>query len=541
VLGLIQERIAAYADRAGEMADASPDAGGAGGFREIARISRRLVSEPPATFREALQWYWFYVTFERATSSGNGAFRLDQVLLPWYRADLAAGRIDERRAIDLLAALFLKEGLFYCLGGVDADGRDAVNELSWLALRAYDAIGGPSNLNVRWHAGIDAAFFAYALDLLRRRRSGVPLLVNDEVVIPSLVHFGCPLREARDYAFSGCFWWVVPGKEYPYHDMEAVSGTRMLAETLERAFRDPPATFEALLARYAEVQREHVDRFAAGLAEVDREAPRHYPEMVLSLVMDDCIERGRDVTDNGARWSLTTLRYIGLATVADSLMAIRRTVYDERSVGWPELEAALRDDFRGRERLQRLLAECPKFGNDDPEVDGIARELARSFKAELAGRRNLKGFAFRPAFYSHMGHVSEGRSLGATPDGRRAGEPVSQGPNPAQGRAVRGITAAVRSVSRIGFADTAGGPLQVHLSGSSDEAMGPALDALVRTAFGEGIVQMNVNFADRATLEDAMAHPERHWDLVIRVTGYSARFVQIGRDLQREIVSRTVF
>jgi pyruvate-formate lyase len=541
VVASIQDRIAAYADAAEESALASVDPGVRNEHAECARIARRLVHEPPSTFREALQWYWFFVTFERATSSGMGACRLDQVFLPFYEADLAAGRIDREGAKDLVAALLLKEGLFYCLGGTDGDGADAVNDLSWIALEAYDAVGGPSNLNVRWHEGIDERFFAYAIEILHRRRTGVPLLVNDAVVVPSLTQYGFPLAEARGYTFSGCFWYVLPGREYPYHDMEAVSGALILTEAMRRAFRDHPSRFEDLYRLYEETETEIVDAFHRGLAEVDRDHYRHMPEMVISLLLDGCIDRARDATDGGTESSLTTVRFVGLATVADSLTAIRKIVYEEKLADLATLEAALAADFTGFDELRHKLLVCPKFGNDDPVADLMASRVAESFKSALRGRLNIHGFAFRPAFYSHMGHVAEGKALGATPDGRRAGAPLSQGANPTQGRARSGPTATVSSLARLRMDDTAGAPFQLHLSGDPSPEAREALRTLVLTAFRKGLMQVNANYTDRATLIAAMAKPEEHWDLVIRVTGYSARFVQIGASLQEEIVSRTVY
>jgi formate C-acetyltransferase len=538
VAALIVARIEAYGDEAAKAAGECADPAWADDLREASRVCAKIAHEPPATLREALQWHWLYVTFERATSSGMGACRLDETFRPWYEADRAAGRIDYEGAVDLLTAYFLKEILFHSLGGVREDGTDAVSDLSFAALDAYDAVGGPGNLNVRWHPGLDERFLRRAVGILAKHRGGVPGFVNDAVIVPSLTRFGFPLAEARSYCFAGCFWYVVPGKEYPYHDMESLSGPRVLklalAEALERGAMDFDELMDIFRAKTDEAMAAAVD----ALGGIDARAPEAYPEMVLTLVTDGAVAKGLDVTDNGAERSMTTVLYVGLATTSDSLLAIRKAVYERRDCTLSELAAALEADFEGREPLRLLLASMPKFGNGDPEADGLAALVARDFKEACARRRNTKGFAFRPAFYSWHRHIFEGKSVGATPDGRRAGLPVSQGANPSHGQAAAGVTAAIGSIAGIGFDDTAGGPAHLHFAGRTDA---DALLAVIRTAFAKGLAHVIVNHVDKAALRDAMRDPEAHRDLLIRVTGYSARFTGLAREVQEEVLLRTVW
>lgn len=225
VVALIQERFRAYGVEAARLAETAP-ADEAEEYRTIAERCARLATEPPQTLQDALQWFFLYTTCERATSTGMGSVRLDQVFYPYYQRDRAAGLIGDDDAQLLIEALFLKEPFFCCIGGLTPEGGNAANALTDIILSAYDAIGGPSNLALRWNPVNGTALLARAADILGRHGTGVPHLVNDEMIIASLTRFGFPIEQARDYSFAGCFWWVVPGKEYPYHDLAAINGIR---------------------------------------------------------------------------------------------------------------------------------------------------------------------------------------------------------------------------------------------------------------------------------------------------------------------------
>ena len=538
----IQNRIGAYAAHALMLAQRSADAQEQQELLAIQQICTHIQSNPPSSLREALQWYWLYVTAERSTSCGQGGTRLDQVFYPYYQQDRALGRITEAQTLELIAALLLKEGLFYSIGGQTPDGQDACNDLTRLALEAYDTIGGPSNLNLRWHPGLPGDVLDKTVYILGKHRSGVPAIVNDSVIVPSLEHYAFSPQDARNYNFSGCFWYVVPGQEYPYHDMEAIYATEVLVLALRRARKEQPKTFESFFALFLDEQKKAMDTFEAVLGGIDQIASKYYQEMVVSLCMDGCIERGKDVTNSGTLRSMTTVLYVGLATVADSLQAIRQLLYEEKTTTWEQLCASLDENFAGDELLRQRLLKAEKFGNNLPQADALTVRLANEFKALLRGRKNAKGEPYRPAFYSWNRHTYEAVNLQATPDGRLRGTPFSQGVNPTQGQAHEGLTAVIHSVGKIDFSDCAGAPLHIHLSPIADpQATYTAVKSLVLTSFGMGIPQVNVNFTDQALLQKAMAQPEAHWDLVIRITGYSARFVQLGTALQREVMERNVF
>ena len=540
LVALIQHRYRAYGAEATLLAEASP-AEEAAEYRSIAERCTRLATEPPQTLHDALQWYLLYATCERATSSGMGSVRLDQVFYLYYLHDRTVGILTDDDALLLIEALFLKEPLFCSIGGITPDGRDASNTLTALVLAAYDAIGGPSNLALRWHPANGTALLSRAADLLARHGTGVPHLVNDEVVIASLIHFGFPRPQARDYCFAGCFWWVVPGKEYPYHDMAAISGMRALLRALESLRGRTTVTMAELWQAYDDRLREAVAELVAAYARIDAYQGTHYPEMIVSLLMDDTLRRGRDVNNGGAAVSMTTIQYVGLANVADSLTALQTRIFDEGALSFDGVLAAMEANFTGHEETLRLLRTAPKYGNGHPVADAMAERVAGHYKDVLAQYRNARGFALRPAFYSWHRHTGEGLSIGATPDGRLAGQPLAHGGNPAHGQATAGLTATILSMCRLGFTDTAGCPIHLHLYGGPSDTCNQAILALTRTAFALGAVHLIVNLVDGKLLQAAIACPGDYADLTIRVTGYSARFVQLDRAYQQEIASRNAF
>lgn len=541
IIALIRARIRAYAKKASDQARQTGSLDQAQEYQKIAERCIRLADLPPVTFYDALQWYFFWITFERSSATGQGGVRLDQIFYPYYQRDIQQGIQDDEQVRLLLECLFMKEVPFCSLGGVTMDGKDAVNSLSFLALEAYDQVGGTGNLSIRWHSGLNPQFGKLAINILSRHGGGTPEFVNDQTIIPSLVHFGYPLEQARDYNFSGCFWWTVPGKEQSYNDFAAVSGGRALWRALEHAHKLGCQAFEDLWQSYCYFLEDAVIALIESYQVIDAWLPKHDPAIVVSLLMDGCLEKGHSFNDGGAETSMMTVLYIGLATVADSLFALKKRVFEEGLISFDEVFRALEHNFVGYELVQKMLQSAPKYGSGHVEADELAVQVARHFKTCLQGYRTSRGFALRPAFYSYHRHTYEGQKLGATPDGRREGMPLSQGPNPSPGQARRGITALVQSVAKIGYTDVAGGAAHLHLYLRKCSKPVETLVALMQGSMQLGIPQLIINTVDARMLRDAIDHPDQYADLTIRVTGYSARFVQLAHELQEEIAARDSF
>ena len=541
VVTLIQNHILKYAEAADTFSQNTAEPDVAAEYRDIADRCRRLAFEPPVSFHDALQWFWFYITFERTTSTGMGYDRFDQVFYSYCLSDKTAGTLDDETAQSLIEALMFKEPLFTSIGGTDSQGNDAVNELTFLTLKAYDSIGGSSNLAFRWHNSIDPQAFKLATRILAEHGTGTPHLANDTVIVPSLVQSGFPIEQARQYSFCGCFWWVIPGKEYPYHDLCAVNGIKALTRALEVTLDSPDSTYEMLWENYCRCMVESVAAYVRCNKVIDDFIAGLYPEMIVSLLMDGCLESGTDVNAGGAESSMTTVLYVGLANVSDSLAAIRKLVYIEKKYTLAEIMTAVNENFEGHQQLRWDLLSVPKYGNDDDEVDSVAKEIAHHFKNTLSRYKNNKGFALRPAFYSWHRHTFEGNTLGATPDGRMANTPLAHGGNPMHGATQNGVTAAMSSMSKLDFSDTSGCPFHIHIQEGDFELRNAIINSLASVAFCDGVPHLIINVVNRKTLLEAIENPEEHSDLVIRVTGYSAKYVMLDRKLQQEIAERNEF
>ena len=525
-------------------------------LHEMAEICRRVADAPPGTFREALQLVW--LVHVAANINGGNALsfaRLDQYLLPFYRRDLAEGVLTAEEAHALLACVWLKVNEPHmrtvqsvCLGGTTPGGNDGANELTRLCLHVCRDLREPypnaaARVSARspdWYideivATIGAGF-------------GQPMILNDDTWVPNLARLGYSLEDARDYYNMGCVEIMIMGKVGKWQGCGGVSFPELLQELVSAhaGGQRPFASFEALFEEYlAELDRRVGSICANPAAGGQFSAPESACDPFGSALLDDCIERGLDMFQGGCRYpTIRPVSGLGLGTAVDSLAAVKRFVFDEGLLSLTELAAVLESDFAGREDLRLLLARgTPCFGNDDHETDDIAARIFDTF-ADAVDRHNRDGNGpFVTVFFSYTSHVFRGQAMGASPNGRRAGDTVSNGIGPTQGRDTSGPTALINSVCRLDHGKV-NGAYALNLKFMSSVLASPegteALTNLIRTYVRAGGPQVQINVLDQGALQDAIEHPEKHADLVVRVGGYCERFVKLDRDLQREIVRRSV-
>ncbi len=573
-----------YARLAAGMARAEDDPARRCELAEIAVRCRRLATQPPADFIEALQavWFLFVLLQMESNASSFSPGRLDQYLLSYLARDLDSGALTLDAAQEWLELLWLKFneivllrssasaryfagfpiGFNVILGGQtrDAEGTDATNLLSYMCLRAQADVGMTQpNLSIRIHRASPQPFLRAASSVIGRG-GGMPQVFNDEVIIPGQIGRGVDPADARDYAVVGCVELSTPGKALGWSDASMFNMTRVLELTLYGG-RDPltgdqigPATpaldqlpdFAALEAAY-DAQLEHfVALMAEGCGIVERIHAELLPSPFLSLVVEDCLARGLDVTAGGARYNFSGVQGVQVANVADSLAAVKQAVFDEGRVTGAALLAALRADFAGQEPLrQRLINRAPKFGNDDDRADAFAARWADRYSALVASYPTARGGVYQPGFYTVSAHVPMGAHVGATPDGRKAGEPLADGGlSPASGRDRRGPTAVLRSVGKIDLALASNGALLnmkfLPAFFQGDAALDSFVD-LLRGFSALKIPHVQFNVVSAETLRQAQAQPEAYRGLVVRVAGYSAYFTELDRALQNEIIARTEF
>jgi len=554
-----------YADVYERAAGDCDDPNQASEYRALAVICRRVPRHPARSLHEAIQALWFahVITCAEDHINANSIGRIDQILWPYYQADVEAGRIDRDRAAQLLAALWIKLYQDYdvqqvCLSGQTPDGDDATNELSTLCLDVTEALGFVRCLSVRVHRRTPRSFMRRALALVGRG-GGIPFFFNDDAILPALAFSGITdLHDARDYAMIGCVEVTIPGRTNP----RAVSHMFNVAKCLELAIHDGMdpacgermgpktggglAAWRTLKQAYAGYMKtvKHFARQAAGMSNFGETMQDHWhPQPFRSCLTSSCIERGQDVVAGGAKYNYHSCCMIGGPNVSDSLYLLDKLVFGSKQVDRVELLNALRTNFEGAEPLrQMLLRRCAKYGNDVAEVDEVAARVAEDYCRFMNGLRTRFGGRFHVHLFSFVWHLDPcGVRTGALPDGRRAGEPLAYSISPMQGRDERGLTAVLNSLARMPHHLAAGSSsaiIEVDPVLFQPASLDRVVD-MVTTAIARGVGQLQFNVVNAETLRRAQADPDKHRNLCVRVSGFSQKFCLLDRQMQDHIIART--
>ena len=580
--GIVCEGLLDYAarvaDEAERMAGEENDAERRAGLLEISRICRRVPLNPANTLYEALQSLWLThmaVCLEGINSAVSFG-RLDQYLYPYYRDDLENGRITPEKARELLLCFSAKaaEHVFLLsesvsqyhggylvvqagiIGGMDRDGRDSTNELTYIMLDVMEESGlRDPNYQARVHRGSPDRYLDRAVEVAKKG-NGVPALFNDEASISSLVANGYPEEEARDYAVVGCVELALPGKSFLSTDAALVNLPVCLEMALNRGrrFGNPrregaatgdPAKFRSIddvIEAFKAQVNYLAGRLVTDIQVLEKGNRDYHPTAFSSMLVDGCIESGRDVTAGGALYNSSGVQGVGVADVADSLAALDELVFRKGKYSMGRVLEALRADFVAYPELRAELISVPKYGNDNELPDGYARKTAEIFYNALGRYKNTRGGNYVPGFYSVTCHVAFGGLVGALPSGRKAGEPFAASIGAANGRDRLGPTALLNSAACIEPRLSPNGyALNLRFDPATlDGERGTALlAALVRGFFEKGGMEVQVNVLDPAMLEDAYRHPGKYPGLVVRVAGYCAYFDDLPQDAKLEIMQRT--
>ncbi len=570
---------AGYRRAAEAAASREPDPTRRRELEEVSRTCERVPRLPARTFREALQSILFAQIALNLESLDNSVSpgRLDQILHPFYERDVADGRLDADGALELLGCFAVKlceivplfsrrvtrfhggmfNGQVVVVGGTDARGEDAVNPVSYLLLELMDSL---RTRQPNYHARLSAVSpRAYRLRIARALAAGAasPALYNDEVIVPVLASRGVDLADARDYANVGCVEPVAAGKSFFSTDAALVNlplclelalaeGRRFGSRRRTGAATRPAGecrSIEELCALFGAQLDAVLARLFRELRAIERANARLHPTPLTSMLLEGCLESGRDATCGGARYNGSGVQGVGAVEVGDGLAAIEHVVFRERAATLAEVVAACRADFRGAEALRARLRAAPKLGNDDPAADRFTAWVMERFAAALAGRRNTRGGAYAAGFYSVTAHQAFGEVVGALPSGRAAGAPFSSGLSPASGLDRRGPTAALLSVAGLPL-HLADNGVNVNLELApwtvSGEAGAERLSALVDGGFRAGCMQLQINVLDPRILIEARDNPGRYPGLLVRVSGYSAYFDDLSPEMKQEVIDRMV-
>jgi formate C-acetyltransferase len=568
-----------HADLAQRMAQEEPREERSRELERIAEVCRCVPAHAPRNFHEALQAYWFVhlgVITELNTWDSFSPGRLDQHLAPFYERDLAAGTIDREAARELLQCFWVKfnnqpappkvgvtaaeSGTYtdFCninTGGLKGDGTDGVSEVTYLILEVIDEMRllQPSS-NLQLSKKNPERFLKRGLEIVRKGW-GQPSIFNADMVVEELLRQGKSIEDARAGGTSGCVETGAFGKE-AYILTGYFNTAKVLEITLANGFDrrtgkqigietgDPRefATYDEFFDAFQRQLRHFIDIKIRGNNVIERLYAQYMPAPFLSLLVEDCIAKGRDYNDGGPRYNTTYIMGTSPGSVTDSLSAIRFHVFDRRTVSMDELLEALHADFAGHEKLRlQLWNKTPKYGNDDAYADGILRAVFDAFYDCINARPNTKGGAYRVNYLSTTCHVYFGSVTGATPDGRHAWEPLSDGISPTQGADRHGPTAVIQSAAKLDHARTGGTLLNQKFSPHLVEGESGLdhLAHLVRSYFKLDGHHIQFNIVTAETLREAQREPEKHRDLIVRVAGYSDYFCDLTPALQGEIIART--
>jgi pyruvate formate-lyase/glycerol dehydratase family glycyl radical enzyme len=549
-----------------------------GELQEIARICRKVPREPAETFHEALQSLWLthLAVMLESINSAVSFGRIDQYLYPYYQKDVDEGRLTRDEALELMLLFSAKavehvmlitetvaqyHGGFLIVqaaivGGTDSVGEDVTNPFTYVMLDVMDRhrMRDP-NFQARVHAGSPPEYLERALDIARKGW-GAPALFNDGAVVAALTEHGYPVEVARDYGIVGCVEPSIPGKSFLSTDaglfnmpicMELAMnrGRRWGGRTRSGAATADPRGFESMddVIEALRAQLDHqVDRMIEDFHLVEKGNMDYSPTPLSSMLVEGCLESGRDLTEGGATYNSSGIQGVGVADVADSLAALDKLVFRESRFTMGEVAEALRTDFEGREALRLELTRAPKFGNDDPLADGYADLAVRMFHDSLARHKSLRGGDYVPGFYSVTCHIAFGAVTGALPSGRNAGEPFGNGIGPSCGADRSGPTALLNSVSSLDSSLMPNGNalnLRFDPADLEGEKGVRVLEGLVKAFFERGGMELQLNVLDPKMLEDARAHPGKYPELVVRVAGYSAYFDDLPDSAKDEMIKRT--
>lgn len=568
-----------YEDLARKMAAEETDPQWKADLLTIAENCAVVPAHKPQTFHQALQMYWFVhlaVTSELNPWDSYSPGRLDQHVIPFYRADVAEGRLTRDQALELLECLWvkfnnqpalpkvgvtLKESGTYTdfaninTGGITPDGRDGVNEVSYLILDCMDDMKllQPSS-NVQISRKTPTKFLLRACEI-SRKGWGQPAFYNTEAIVQELLAAGKSLEDARRGGTSGCVETGAFGNEayiltgyfnLPkileltlYNGYDHVAGRQL---GLQLGSAEDFHSYEELLDAFHKQIDYFLDIKVRGSNIIESIYANYMPVPFLSVITNDCIATGRDYNAGGARYNTSYLQGVGIGTVTDSLAAIRYQVYDKKNVAMKDLLRALREDFANDPQLLNLVQNhTPKYGNDDDYADDIMQSVFEYYRDAVTGRPNQRGGTYRVNMLPTTCHVYFGEVMLASANGRRAHKPVSEGISPDKGADTNGPTAVLRSCAKMDHLSTGGTLLNQKFTPSvvAGEDGLRQMANLIRAYFNMDGHHIQFNVIDRQTLLDAQAHPEEYKDLIVRVAGYSDHFRNLSRALQDEIIART--
>ena len=539
ILGIIAwiRRLAAAAD---DRAMTEDDPVRRSNLIEMARVCNKISDAKPDTFREAVQWIAVFNMASRTYNRDGAGGQLDEILRPYYERDKAAGILTDEDAEFLCFCLLLNDPHYYQIGGPAGDGTDQTSRMSYIILEAAAKLKSSCNLTIRVWDGMDRGLFRRGVEILLENRLGYPRFSGDKALVEGFMKNGYSAELARRRIAVGCNWMSLPGMEYTLNDVVKIN----IAKVFEVAFAESGS-----LAELEENYRKHfkavVDVTARG---IDFHLEHQYlnePELLLNLVSHGPIEKGMDVSHGGAMYYNMAIDGAGLAVVADSFGALEERISAEGELTFDEIKNAVSADFAGEdgERIRQLLSSSGRYGAGGTAADRWAVKLTEILNDEIAGHVTPNGFKLIPGWFTWADTLRFGKVVGATPNGRKAGEPISHGANPLPGfRKDGALTAMACAIASVqpGYGNTAPWQLEVDIGLADEPDAVDKLMALIDGHFKLGGTLVNINVVDAEKIIEAHKDPSKYPDLVVRVTGFTAYFNSLSPAFRELVVKRLV-
>ncbi len=535
----IQDFIQRHIDRISEMIPAETRPEIKENLETMMETCRAVKNDPPATFRQVCQWTAFFNCASRIYTRDGAGFQMDELLWPYYRKDVEDGVLDDETAKFLIADLLLIDPHYYQVSGVDENDRDRTNHLSYLILEAADSINIACNLTVRVHENCDKEFLKKAVYYLFKNKNAWPRFCNDKALCEGYMRNGADKKTARERIALGCNWMCVPGKEFPMNDLVKIN----IAKVMEQALLDMKQEKKRSTARLFQLYNQHlkkaVEVTAAGINLHLDHAWEVTPELVMNLMMHNTIERGEDISQCAELFTVG-VDGAGLAVVADSFGALETRIEREKLLSWDKMYEQLEEDFSDK-RIRAMMQSAPRYCQGGTVSDEWAKRLTESFVSAIRGQEMPNGRKLLPGWFSWSRTIEYGSVVGATPNGRKAGTPISHGANPNPGfRRDGAVTAQSNGIASVqcGFGNTA--PLQLEFDPkiTMEEGGVDLVVNLIKTHFKQGGTLININILDGEKLMEAHKDPELYPDLVVRVTGFTAYFASLSPEFRQLVVDR---
>jgi len=512
-------------------------------LQEMYDVNDRLLYLPPSTFREACQWIIWYHLASRTYNRDGAGGQLDTLLYPFYANEKALGTLDDETAIYYLSCFLINDPIYWQLGGPDAEGKDMTNKISYLILEAAAKINTSLNLTIRVHDKLDPVFFQKSVEYLIQYKNAWPRYSGDSALVKGFMKNGFSQELARKRIAVGCNWMSLPGLEYTMNDLVKINLAKVFEVAYEEMMDQKDHSTNTLWDLFVHHLQMAVQTTADGIRHHLKYQHLNEPELVLNMLSHGPIEKGLDVSNGGATFYNLAIDGAGLATVADSFAALEQRIEKEKKLTWELLYYYLKDNFNESEgeRIRSLLQGSDRYGTGNTLGDKWAKKITDTFTPMIRNQSDpKKGHLFIPGWFSWANTMGFGKQVKATPNGRKAGEPISHGANPHPGFALDGAaTRLAKAIAMVqpGYGNTA--PMQLELDPSlAHESQLKNVMALIKGHFELGGTLLNINIMDKEALLDAHKDPSKYPDLVVRVTGFTAYFAMLTKEFRQLVVDR---